>query len=65
VNTREAVFEGNTYGTAIYKRDQLEPGHVVAGPAIIEELSSTTVVGPEQEASVDEYGIIHIERGDR
>jgi N-methylhydantoinase A len=33
----------------------LEPGHQIRGPAIIEQLDTTTVIHPEQEATVDEY----------
>ena len=39
----------------IYSRDLLEPGHEITGPAIIEQLDTTTVIHPEQEATVDEY----------
>jgi N-methylhydantoinase A len=40
---------------AIYDRDLLAPGHAIAGPAVIEQLDSTTVVYPGQRALVDEY----------
>lgn len=60
VDTRETVFDGEHYDAGIYKRQSLEPGHVLPGPAVIEELSSTTVVASRQEARVDEYGIIHV-----
>jgi N-methylhydantoinase A len=53
------VFFGKEHGALtaqIYNRDLLEPGHKLSGPAIIEQLDTTTVVHPEQEASVDEYG---------
>jgi N-methylhydantoinase A len=52
------VFFGKEHGaltTQIYNRNLLEPGHNITGPAIIEQLDTTTVVHPEQEASVDEY----------
>jgi N-methylhydantoinase A len=53
------VFFGKEHGALtaeIYNRDLFEPGHRLNGPAIIEQLDTTTVVHPEQEASVDEYG---------
>ena len=40
---------------AIYERDLLAPGHEIAGPAIVEQLDSTTVVYPGQRAVVDDY----------
>jgi N-methylhydantoinase A len=60
IEVRETVFDGERYETDIYERSLLEPGHVVSGPAVLEELSSTTVVAPGQRAEVDQYGIIHI-----
>lgn len=39
----------------IYSRDRLEPGQRISGPAIIEQLDTTTVIQPEHQATVDEY----------
>jgi N-methylhydantoinase A len=52
------IFFGREYGLldcAIYNRDLLEPGHEIAGPAVIEQLDTTTVIHPEQKATVDDY----------
>jgi N-methylhydantoinase A len=52
------VFFGKEHGTLItqvYNRDLFEPGHKIPGPAIVEQLDTTTVIQPEQEATVDEY----------
>ena len=52
------VFFGKEHGvlaTEIYNRDFLEPAHKIVGPAIVEQLDTTTVIHPEQEATVDEY----------
>jgi N-methylhydantoinase A len=52
------VFFGKERGmllTQVYSRDRLEPGHQINGPAIVEQLDTTTVIHPEQEAAVDEY----------
>jgi N-methylhydantoinase A len=57
------VFFGKEHGTLdcrIYARELLEPAHKIPGPAIIEQLDTTTVIHPEQEANVDEYGNIII-----
>jgi len=40
----------------IYRREQLLAGNVVRGPAIIEEVSATTVLYPVDIARVDRYG---------
>jgi N-methylhydantoinase A len=46
----------------VYDRTQLQPGHRLEGPAIVQQLDSTTVVYPGQSASVDRYLnlIVHI-----
>ena len=52
------VFFGKEHGnllTQVYNRDLLEPGHTIDGPAIVDQLDTTTVIHPEQEASVDNY----------
>ena len=53
-----AIFFGRDPGILncpIYRRDFLEPNHRIAGPAVIEQMDTTTVVHPEQEATVDDY----------
>lgn len=52
------VFFGKEHGTLttqVYNRDLLEAGHRITGPAIVEQLDTTTVIHPEQAATVDEY----------
>jgi len=51
--------------TPVYDRDSLPVGAALTGPALVEEMSSTTVVGPGQRASVDAYGnLIILLQGD-
>jgi N-methylhydantoinase A len=45
----------------LYDRDKLEPGNVVVGPAIIEQMDSTTIILSGQSGKVDEYYNIAIE----
>jgi N-methylhydantoinase A len=52
------IFFGKEHGVLpcrVYSRDLLEAGHKISGPAIIEQLDTTTVIHPEQEAVVDDY----------
>ncbi len=52
------IYFGKERGTVlcqIYARERLEPGHKISGPAVIEQLDTTTVIHPEQEATVDDY----------
>ena len=41
---------------ATHRRDDLLAGHVVSGPAIVDQLDSTTLIGPGRSAQVDTYG---------
>ena len=50
-----ATFSGVPQQTGIYRREDLRPGMDMQGPAVIEELSSTTVVPPQYTLHVDGY----------
>jgi N-methylhydantoinase A len=57
VETRK-IFLGREHGIVecpIYQRDLLEPNHEISGPAVIEQLDTTTLLHPEQRAVVDNY----------
>ena len=47
---------GGIAPVATYRRDDLLAGHVVPGPAIVDQLDSTTLVGPRRAARVDPFG---------
>ena len=51
----EILFEGERRPTPIYDRGRLAPGHRLAGPAVITEFDSTTVVLPGYAAEVDTW----------
>jgi N-methylhydantoinase A len=58
------VYIGNAGGwldAQIYRRDTLEPGFRAAGPAVIEEYGSTTIVWPGDRFAVGELHEIRIE----
>ena len=54
--TRPVYFEGAFRDCAVYPRDAFFAGMTLAGPAIVEEYGSTTVIQPDQIAQVDRYG---------
>jgi N-methylhydantoinase A len=60
---REVFFEGldKRALTAVYGRDQLLAGNVIAGPAVIEEDASTTLVPPGDRVRVHEHGHLLME----
>jgi N-methylhydantoinase A len=51
--------------TLVYARDRLQAGNRIAGPALIEEYASTTVVEPGDIAIVDAMGNLDIAFGGR
>jgi N-methylhydantoinase A len=46
--------------TPIYDRSKLDASARVSGPAVLEEFDSTVVVHPGYQATVDEFGSIHL-----
>jgi N-methylhydantoinase A len=56
-NMREVYFvqTGEKVKCPIYDREKLTPGSTVAGPAVIEEYASNTVLPRGKTASIDEY----------
>lgn len=56
---RRAYFDG-WHDTPVYDRDKLHSGNRLSGPAIIEQMDSTTVVHPGQTAQIDRFGNIII-----
>ena len=48
----------------IYERSDLQTGHQINGPCLVEEVTSTTVIPPAWHGMVDEYGnIVVIRKG--
>ncbi len=54
---RKISFEGaGSIDAVVYDRPRLLQGNVIAGPAIIEEVASTTIVEPGDTVTVNEFG---------
>lgn len=62
IEMRQVYFGGDRgwVATPIYRRALLPAGVPFEGPAIVEEMSGTTVILPRQTAEVDGFGNIHI-----
>jgi N-methylhydantoinase A len=66
VTGRRKVYFGAGHGWAdadVYARARLPAGAALAGPAIVEEMSSTTLLAPGQTAKIDRIGNIIIDLG--
>jgi N-methylhydantoinase A len=61
--TRSVYFEetGGFVDCPIYEREALSAGAVLVGPAIVEQLDSTTVIAPGEKARVDRYSNLLME----
>ena len=58
--TRAVVFGREAVPTTIARRDDLVPGMVLEGPAVVEEATATTVVPPGATLRVDPFGALVI-----
>lgn len=58
VGTRRAhdLAAGRITAFAVYRRESLEPGQQLPGPAIVEEGTATTVIFGDQQLAVDDFG---------
>ncbi len=61
VSTRAVYFDGAAMETRVYDRERLRAGDTLAGPAIVTEYSSATVVPPGDVLRVDELRNLIIE----
>lgn len=59
---RDVHFDGQNYRTPIHNRDQIGRDHILAGPTIIEQLDSTTVIPPGYRGCIEPYGNMIIEK---
>jgi len=60
LGTRRVVFESGgkavAYQAAIIRRDALKAGNLITGPAIVQQMDTTTVIPPGFSAKVDNVG---------
>jgi N-methylhydantoinase A len=54
--SRRCLFDGKAVETPAYDWDRMEPGHRVAGPALIDDKTTTVLVVPGFSCEVDAYG---------
>ena len=59
---RDIWYGGKRQKAALYDRTALASGHVLEGPAIIEQFDTTTVVAPGFTAATDDFGILTLVR---
>jgi N-methylhydantoinase A/oxoprolinase/acetone carboxylase beta subunit len=52
---RPVYFDGAFVDTPVYDRSKLRAGETIAGPALIEQRDSTTILEPHSKIEIDEY----------
>ena len=60
VNSRRVYFSGQWFDTPVFRRDDLKYENAVRGPAVIEQLDSTTLIWPGQHGTVDGYNQLNL-----
>ncbi|WP_421871796.1 hydantoinase/oxoprolinase family protein [Nitratireductor rhodophyticola] len=60
LETRKVFFGKSWHEVPVYRRAFIPAGVPWGGPAIVEEMSGTTVILPSQTAEADAFGNIHI-----
>ena len=60
---RPAWFGGRFEDTPVYDGDRVGAGHVIHGPAIVEERFTTIVIQPGHRAELDRFGNYEITLG--
>jgi N-methylhydantoinase A len=64
LGTRTVVFDGAAHPGPVVDRERMPAGEAVAGPAIIEEAGSSTVVPPGWSIELDRVGCLVLRRDD-
>lgn len=62
VTNTPVCFGGQIVDTALVQRDDLSPGTTMAGPVIVSEATATTVLPPNWQLLIDQYGIVFAQR---
>ncbi len=62
IEKKPVYFDGQFIDTVFYHRDKLLPGNKIIGPAIIVQYDTTTVILPNNEAKIDEFNNIIINK---
>lgn len=62
--TRPVWFGGAAVETAIHDRSRIAPGQRIAGPAVVEQADSTTLIPPGWQAEALPHGALIISRGE-
>ncbi|MGC3020863.1 hydantoinase/oxoprolinase family protein [Brevibacterium sp. FAM 24630] len=60
IEVRDVFFDGQWVPTPVYQRENLPSGAAFIGPAILNQIDSTTVIPPNSSAVIDEWFNIRI-----
>ena len=57
-SVKEVIFEGRSIKAGYCEREKLRPGFQFEGPCILHERTATSLIPPDTECEVDDYGSI-------
>ena len=60
---RDVYLNGASHSCAIFEREQLKPGDRISGPAIVEQIDTSTLLFPDDEGQIDGFGNLVIRVG--
>jgi len=60
IGTQSTFMDGEQLTANVYQRSKLGAGNIIAGPAVVIEMDSTTVILPKHQGLVDDFGNILI-----
>lgn len=63
VGGRRIHLDGRDWDCPIYDREELVPGNEIPGPAVVEQMDTTTLLLPGQHARVDGYHSLIVDTG--
>jgi N-methylhydantoinase A/oxoprolinase/acetone carboxylase beta subunit len=59
--SRDVWWRDGFAATDVYEMDDVQRGHVIEGPAVLEAESTTFPIPPDRRVELDEHGIFHLE----
>jgi len=60
---RDVYLNGESHSCAVFEREQLKPGDRISGPAIVEQIDTSTLLFPDDEGQIDGFGNLVIQVG--
>ena len=60
---RQRIYRGGWIEVPVYQLEELAPGQIVKGPALVESMTTAALIGEADEARATEHGWLDIRVG--